>query len=417
MIEELEQARARTQKCALAPAWSLTDEQLIDALDTAHRVEQAAAAVKLHLIRQIDLRDPEQTRAWRTTASWLRDHLRLDPRTARDLVAQAGAVARHPLVDHALSMGALDQRRAGSVLAALDELPPEVSTATVAAAESMLTGLAEEFAPSQMRRIGARVLEHVAPDEAKRLGKSLLERQERRARRRRAFSLSAPADGQVSLRGTLSVEDAAVVRAALDPLCRPSRSPVASDERTPPQSRADALVEVCNLALRTGELPSSTAGPAQLVVTAPYDVLAGEFGRGHLDAGERISAASVRRLACDAGILPMVLGGAGQPLDVGRARRAFTGALRRAVVTRDRGCAFPDCDRPARWTDVHHIVSWLDGGETSVRNGVLLCRRHHRVVHEGEWTVRAGPDGVPEFVPPRGHALGRTRRNRFHRLT
>ncbi|MFD0820970.1 HNH endonuclease signature motif containing protein, partial [Micromonospora zhanjiangensis] len=135
-----------------------------------------------------------------------------------------------------------------------------------------------------------------------------------------------------------------------------------------------------------------------------------------LDTGEAITAAAARRLACDAGIVPAVLAGAGQVLDLGRQRRLFSGPLRRALVLRDGGCAFPGCDRPPRWTDGHHIVHWADGGETSLANAVLLCRYHHRVVHRGEWQVRLGADGLPEFLPPAWlDQTRRPRRNRYHR--
>jgi hypothetical protein len=88
-------------------------------------------------------------------------------------------------------------------------------------------------------------------------------------------------------------------------------------------------------------------------------------------------------------------------LDVGQQRRLFTGPLRRALILRDRGCAFPGCDRPPRWTDGHHIVSWLDGGPTSLANAVLLCGHHHRLIHHSDWQIRQNPaDGLPDFIPP-----------------
>ena len=135
-----------------------------------------------------------------------------------------------------------------------------------------------------------------------------------------------------------------------------------------------------------------------------------------LDTGERVCAATARRLACDAQILPVLLGGTGQVLDVGQARRLFTGALRRALVARDHGCAFPGCDRPPRWCDGHHIRSWADGGPTSLSNAVLLCGRHHRAVHQHDgWAVRLAGDGLPEFVPPAHIDPGRRpRRNIYH---
>ena len=103
-------------------------------------------------------------------------------------------------------------------------------------------------------------------------------------------------------------------------------------------------------------------------------------------------------------------------LDYGRSRRLITGALRRALVLRDGGCAFPGCDRPARWCDGHHVIAWQDGGSTCLENSVLLCGFHHRVIHRRRWSVRIAADGHPEFIPPAYLDPTRTpRRNIYHR--
>ena len=113
-----------------------------------------------------------------------------------------------------------------------------------------------------------------------------------------------------------------------------------------------------------------------------------------------ISAAEARRLACDATIIPAVLGGPSELLDLGRGRRLFTGAARRALALRDRGCAFPGCDRPVGWCDAHHITAWAAGGATTVDNGVLLCGHHHRLIERRHWEIIIAGDGIPEFRPP-----------------
>jgi Domain of unknown function (DUF222)/HNH endonuclease len=135
-----------------------------------------------------------------------------------------------------------------------------------------------------------------------------------------------------------------------------------------------------------------------------------------LDSGLPLSAETVRRLACDCQVIPMVLGSHGEPLNVGRASRDASPAIRRALDVRDRGCAFPGCDRPPRWAVVHHIVHWADGGETSCGNCVLLCGHHHRVVHHDGWDVHIEPDGLPSFYPPKWIDPERAPR-RNHRLT
>ena len=130
------------------------------------------------------------------------------------------------------------------------------------------------------------------------------------------------------------------------------------------------------------------------------DALRGRFGTAVLDHGGPITAAQARMLACDAMIIPAVLGSGSQVLDVGTAVRLFPQPIRRAITLRDRGCTFPGCDRPATWCDCHHVKAWADGGPTSLANGVLLCPHHHRQIHRGHWEIRFAADGVPEYLPP-----------------
>ena len=117
------------------------------------------------------------------------------------------------------------------------------------------------------------------------------------------------------------------------------------------------------------------------------------------ETGVPISAGWARKLACDATIIPLVLGENSEPLDIGRATRLIPPALKRALIARDKGCAFPGCRRPPRWCDAHHINHWADGGPTSLDNLVLLCGYHHDLLHHSDWTV-AIIDGRPAFTPP-----------------
>ncbi|MCP2322011.1 hypothetical protein HDA40_000518 [Hamadaea flava] len=172
------------------------------------------------------------------------------------------------------------------------------------------------------------------------------------------------------------------------------------DLRSAGARRADALVEVCQRIMNAGELPDNGGEKPHLTITLPWDALQAKVGAGLLDTGDLLTPETVRRLACDAKIIPAVLGGDGQVLDVGRARRLIDGPLRRALVLRDKGCAFPGCDRPPQWCHGHHIRSWADGGDTCLTNSVLLCGFHHREIHHGHWEVRIRPDGFPEFLPP-----------------
>jgi hypothetical protein len=127
-----------------------------------------------------------------------------------------------------------------------------------------------------------------------------------------------------------------------------------------------------------------------------------DAGLARLDGGciaEPVTPALARRIACDAGIIPAVLGGASEVLDLGRERRLASPAQRRALALRDNGCAFPACDRPPPWTDAH-LKSWAQGGPTDVDNLVLLCGPHHDLVHHAGWTITLGTDRRPRFRPP-----------------
>ena len=153
--------------------------------------------------------------------------------------------------------------------------------------------------------------------------------------------------------------------------------------------------------LDEGELPARGGQRPHLVLTMGLAELATGVGTATLDTGGALTAAEARRLACDATIIPMVLDGDSMPLDVGRQQRLATAAQRDALSQRDQGCAFPGCGRAPRYCHAHHLVSWLDGGETALHNLCLLCEYHHVVVHRQHWHVRLDARGHPEFIPPR----------------
>ncbi|MFB9233933.1 DUF222 domain-containing protein [Plantactinospora siamensis] len=311
-----------------------------------------------------------------------------------------------------MTCGRLSVEQARIIAGAVEGARREAGLEVADKALRVLLGQAGELEPRALRMCAERILWHVAPQAAEEADRRALRRAERELDRRRDLTVSIATDGAVRLRGVLDAEAGSMLIAALDPLTAPNGP---GDDRAPGQRRHDAFAEVLRLALRAGGLPNNGGEPPQLVITTGFDALTGRLGAGALDIGPRLSPEAVRRLACDAQILPAVLDGKGQVLDVGRQRRLFTGPLRRALVLRDRGCAFPGCDRPPRWADAHHIRSWADGGDTALHNAVLLCRYHHTVIHRGHWQVRLAPDGHPDFIPPAWiDPTQLPRRNRYH---
>jgi hypothetical protein len=470
----MQQASDLVAECAAASMWQLTEDDLVAFLDAMHRVQQMARAAVLHAVREVEGRGIPRAQHAATTNVWLRGRLRISASEAGRLMRQARLLDTDPDLDAAVTRGDVNAEQLSAIAAALDDLPHDLDPGIRGKARAALVDWARELDPVDLRRVGARILTHVAPEVFEAAEEARLEAEERRAREQRYFVLVPLGDGRVRVRGTLDTQAAEVVRAALDPLCRPGATPVglaaarptvglalggpakaglagsgaelagselagselagselagsgaagsgaagADDERTVGQRRADALVEVCRLSLAGGGLPDNGGDRPQLSVTASFDVLNQKLGTGVTDTGEPVSASAVRRMACDARLLPYVLGGESQILDAGRARRLVSGSLRRALGVRDGGCTFPGCDRPPRWCDAHHIVSWADGGPTDLSNLALLCEYHHQIVHsDAGWRVKMGADDHPEFLPPSWFGPeGLPRRNRYHRRT
>jgi hypothetical protein len=175
--------------------------------------------------------------------------------------------------------------------------------------------------------------------------------------------------------------------------------PVA-DPRLPTTRRADALLELIGRAV-AAPLGVTRTPRTKLVVTMSYEALTGQVrGAGLADNDEVLPPGVVRRLACEAGIIPMVLGGPSQVLDLGFTERYFTPAQRLALARRDGGCSYPGCTVPPQWCDAHHVEPWSLDGPTDLGNGALLCGRHHTRVHELGLTATITPWEVTWHRPP-----------------
>lgn len=293
--------------------------------------------------------------------------------------------------------GVVEAMRAGSVdgadpltpsaaadsSAVLPPLPAWVSTPPPAAA-----GAGWGLTSRELGKAIGHTRRHLKPAD-------LLAEEEAAARRGRALHTRPGPGGLTEYQLTLDAEGAALIDAAVAALSTPVAGPHGEpDPRRAAHRRADALLAVVQRGLEAGgTLPGQTK--AQVVVTISLaDLLAQSHGAGVTGTGQVLSPEAVRRWACDAGIIPMVLGGAGQPLDVGRMKRLITDAQRTALWQRDRGCTFPGCNCPQQWCDGHHLTAWANGGKTNLDELALLCRRHHTFVHQHQLTATLTPTGV-----------------------
>lgn len=231
--------------------------------------------------------------------------------------------------------------------------------------------------------------------------KDIDEDQERARRGRRL--MAAPAQGEMTeYRWLLEPAAAAVVDAAVSALSAPQPGEDGSpDPRPAAHRRADALMDLVERGMGTPTSTLPASSPVQVVVTISLeDLVAQTPATGTTATGMVLSAQEVRRMACDAEVVPMVLGSRGEVLDLGRSVRLFTPGQRRALWQRDGGCSFPGCTVPPAWCRAHHVVWWSRGGATDIGNAALLCQRHHSYVHLHDLHATVTPTGVTWHLPP-----------------
>jgi hypothetical protein len=369
-------------------AWLVGLRQLVD----------TAEAAFIAVLADFDAAgDGEVLHAATSTQSWLRGALGLASGDAAERVRIARA-SRDQLSEP-LHRVSFDKTRV--IARSAHALPPSHHEQAVAT----LTDIAEHVGVDDLRA-AARHLKHVVdPDGSLRQAEVDFDR--------RWLTLSPMLDGMHSVEGVLDAESAGLLRSALAPSAVPSGP---HDLRTAAQRRADGLIEIVAAAVRSEGLPSLSGTTTALQVQVSFDGLA----RTSPDPAQLVSPTgrvptwitdrALSRLACDASVRRVVLDPAGVPVELGRQTRLFTGTQRLALATRDGGCRFPGCGRPAKHTDAHHLTSWREGGPTTLSNGMLLCRHHHRQVHEGGWSIQpdrkdVGSNGTVTFVGPRGQRL------------
>ena len=314
----------------------------------------------------------------------------------------AEALARRPAVMAALRDGAVNATQAAIIVRALDALPADADPELVTKAESQLLADAGHFAPRELRVLGRRVFEVIAPAAAEAHEASLLAAEERRGRVETRVSFRPQGDGVTDIWARVPDHVADRLRAYLDSYTSPRRRHVVdSDDEVGglplPRRRGEAFCALLERVPSTS-LPRHGGSATSVVVTLDVEALVSGLGSAGISTGGRISAGEARRLACGAGILPAVLGGRSEVLDLGRSRRLFSPAQRKALDLRDRTCRAEGCDIPAAWCEAHHAAQpWARGGRTDLRAGLLLCTFHHHRAHDSAWRADRMPDGRVRF--------------------
>ncbi len=388
------------------PGRAMTKQEKAEALLELTRLNARVTELKWRVLADADRNEIGADEAATGTATWLANHTReTRAKTHRDL---RGALLldepRHEPTRRAFAGGRLTEDQVWVILRAVEDLPAdEVTDEDRVRAEEHLIALAAEHDAKQLRILAHRIFEVIAPEEADRREAEALEREERRALQTTRFSMHDNGDGTHSGSFKLPTLHAEMLGKALQAFAAP--------RRTDPASWVDAEGRKVGYPTRLGHafcdliehlphkrLPQAGGNTALLNITIDLDKLRRGVGAGVLDTGGRVSPGELRRLSCNAGIVPAVLGSASEVLDLGRTVRVHTRPQRTAIALRDNGCRAEGCDRPPAWCEAHHRNPWSQGGKTTVEDGLLLCPFHHRRVHDSRYRDQVLPTGKIRFT-------------------
>jgi hypothetical protein len=328
-----------------------------------------------------------------TAKAWLRWKCNFSPAAAAGRVAVARELADLPLATRAFADGDISYAHAAMIARTAEKLGDKMESN----AETILVTAAKELDLGRLRTVTINLQHFLDPDSVR--------EEANESHELRFLHFSQTLDGVFYINGRFDSEAGAIIQTALNAMSGP---PTPDDKRSPKQRRADSLVELARQKLNSGTLPEVGGQKPHLTVTVSMTTLANQPGSpaADLEWASPIPAETARRLACDAAVTPIFLGSESDQPRAGQTSRSISGSQRKALVFRDKGCRFPGCDRPADWTDVHHLKHWADGGKHEMDNMILLCRRHHRMVHEEGWLLVITADGQLVALTPDRFAFG-----------
>jgi hypothetical protein len=373
--------RLASEDLTAFPAESMGNDQI-----ALRRIESRIQAEALRRLRRFDSGKGYAPSGALSAKAWLRWECNMLDTTASDQVNVARQLDSLPKTAQAFADGDFSYRHAALIAHTAEKLGGRMD----ANAEEILVTAATEVDPRRLR-IAIWHLRHcLEPDGVLREANEQYDK--------RYLYMSQTLDGVFYLNGRFDAEGGAVVRTAFESIMRP---PAPDDDRTTWQRRADGMVDVMRRQLDGGQLPEVGGQKPQLMVTVDVATLTKAPGsRGaELEWAPPIPAEIARRLACDCTITPILFGAESHQVHAGTTSRVIPPSTKRALVARDKGCRFPGCDMPASWTDGHHIQHWADGGSHEISNLLLFCRRHHRLFHEGGWTLEKVEGGL-NAIPP-----------------
>jgi hypothetical protein len=387
-------ARLREDVAALnaVAVWTMNDRDTQSALVDATRLLAQVGDLELRLAAHADRVQVGEASGATSAAVWWAHSTRMTQREAARKMKLAKALESQEPVAHALATGGVLADQAGAIVEAVDALPDEVEADTRLQARDHLLAVAKDFDATALRIQGRRILDVVAPEVGEAEEARQLAAEERKAQQAARLTMHDDGHGQTHGRFTIATYAADELRKALHTLAAPK----AGGAGASPHGMGLAFAEYIHR-FPTDKLPQAGGMDASVVVTMTLETLTGRLKCAQLDTGTRISPTLARKWACEAGVIPAVLGGKSEVLDLGRKRRFHTKTQRIAMLLRDQGCATASCERPGSWCQSHHLTPWAKGGDTTVKDGALLCARHHTLAHHHDYDLTHHPDGTITF--------------------
>ncbi|RBM23141.1 HNH endonuclease [Prauserella sp. PE36] len=405
----------------------LTDAELATELVECEATLRRQYSRMLTMLGEAERRDMARKLGYRGLFAFLKEELRLSTRDSharlREVAATepvrtiTGEVRPAPLAatGAALATARISREHLRDITTVFSRAPAELTVGERIEAERSLLALAAQAAPETVRKAGRELL-------ASWTTRTELPSPEDLASPRREFRYRYSGAGHMEFSGSLDRETAATLQSLLAPLAkpRPRDEHGNRDPRSASRRRGDALAEIIEAASRADELTVQGGERAVLTATISLHDLEDRTFRAIFDVPGITSLDELRRLACESHVVPAIFGAPGEVLYLGRSSPHATKAQRRALALRDGGCAFPGCTRSPKWCAPHHVDWWPRGdAPTDIDTMVLVCGRHHRMLHHTDWQVRINRgDGLPEFVPPAWRdSRRRPMRNTAHRVS
>jgi hypothetical protein len=385
------------------PAYWRTSQKK-DRLARLEKIQAKVAALKLRVLASAG--DIAEETGTKDASAWMRAELLIDKGVARSQIKLATSVAKYDLVAAGLAEGVVSQDKARVITKALDkiETDPVASAEDLVLAETLLVDYATQLTANELRIVGKRILCEVDPVRFEDAEAKALLAEEERAQQKTALRVWDNHDGTIGFDGVLPVSIGMRFKRLVEAWAQPRKQQlVAKGAPLPPWERLMGqgfarLLETIDPAA----LPRHGGDATTINVVISLEQLRKDLGIATLGYdetnGATISAAEARRMACNATIIPWVLGGDGQVLDAGRDSRFFQPIQRKAMRLQQKCCQAEGCDMPPEWCDAHHLEPWAAGGKTNLKDGALLCSHHHRLAHNPAYVHERLPDGTIRFT-------------------